>query len=113
MASGSSTALLLLRAEALQTRPNLQVYRHKATKTRLYKVYYYYDNNKGVKDKRAFPVCLFKGEWYQLLQDKTTGGPKLGGPVPELHQWDDDTVELESSIEDTESDDVKEDKQLN
>jgi hypothetical protein len=89
------------------------VYRHKATKTRPYKVYYYYDNDEGVKDNRAFPVCLYKGEWYQLLQDKTTGGPKLGGPVPELHEWDNDTVKVESSVEDTESDDIKEDKQLN
>jgi hypothetical protein len=105
--------LLLSRAEALRTRPNLRVYRHKATRTRPYKVHYYYDNDEGIKDERAFPVCLFKGEWFRLLQDKTTGGPKLGGPVPELHQWDDNTVESESSVEDTESNDVKEDEQLN
>jgi hypothetical protein len=85
-ASGSSTALLLLRAEALQTRPNLQVYRHKMTKTRLYKVYYYYNNNKGIKDERAFPVCLYcidteaHQENYKILKISWTHLKRLKHP---------------------------------
>jgi hypothetical protein len=50
-------------------------------------VHYYYDNEQGIQNPRAYQVCSYYGAWHRIVQDKETREPRLGEPAPEVHEY--------------------------
>jgi hypothetical protein len=51
-------------------------------------VHFYYDNEEGIQNPRAYQVCSYYSVWHRIVQDKETGEPRLGKPAPKVHKYD-------------------------
>jgi hypothetical protein len=91
----------LTREETFEFWLNECVFKDKAGRTQAYPMHLYYDNDKGIRMKNAFPICIYNGIWHYIKQHPHTREPKLGELVPEVHQYDCEDMSASDSTSDT------------
>ena len=105
MASSSSELLFLTEEQILSNKQNPRVVLVPVSHSKNKKGYAflaYCNNNEGILNGAATPVCLYNQQWHCL--DHVEGRPHLGRPIHEVHQYD---VQLEDTLEQQEEEEPK------
>ena len=107
MASSSSSSKLLFLTEEqiLSNKQNPRVVLVPTSHSKNKKGYTFLafcNNNEGILNRAATPVCLHNQQWHHL--DHIEGRPHLGRQIREVHQYD---IQLEDTLEQQEEEEPK------
>ena len=108
-ASSSSELLFLTEEQILSNKQNPRVVLVPVSHSKNKKGYTflaYCNNDEGILNGAATPVCLYNQQWHLL--DHVEGRPHLGRPIHEVHQYD---VQLEDTLEQQEEEEPKSTKE--